>query len=59
MKPRCGKHIPSSKRLKFASLINLRDDDKDIDSMITTYNTAVTDAASEILGKECRRKSPG
>ena len=24
----------------------------------TTYNTAVTDAASEILGKECRRKKP-
>ena len=24
--------------------------------MITTYNTAVTDVASEILGKECRRK---
>ena len=41
---------------KFASLINLRDDD--IDSMITTYNTTVTDTASEILGKECRRKKP-
>ena len=26
--------------------------------MITTYNTAVTDAASEILGQECRRKKP-
>ena len=26
--------------------------------MITTYNTAVTDAASEILGKERRRKKP-
>ena len=30
----------------------------DIDIMITTYNTAVTDAASEILGKECCRKKP-
>ena len=30
----------------------------DIDTMITTYKTAVTDAASEILGKECRRKKP-
>ena len=30
----------------------------DIHSMITTYNTAVTDAASEILGKKCRRKKP-
>ena len=27
-------------------------------TMITTYNTAVTDAASEILGKERRRKMP-
>ena len=30
----------------------------DIDTMITTYNTAVTNAASEILGKERRRKKP-
>ena len=27
-------------------------------TMLTTYNTAVTDAASEILGKERRRKKP-
>ena len=39
---------------KCAPLINLRDDD--IDSMITTYNTAVTDTASDMLGKECHRK---
>ena len=43
---------------KFAPLINLRDDDIDIYSMITTYNTAVTHTASEILGKECHRKKP-
>ena len=30
----------------------------DINTMNTTYNTAVTDAASEILGKERRRKKP-
>ena len=30
----------------------------DINTMITTYNTAVTDAASEILGKERHRKKP-
>ena len=30
----------------------------DIDNMITNYNTAVTDAASEILGKERRWKKP-
>ena len=41
---------------KFAPLIGLRDDDMDIDTMITTYNTVVTDASSEILGKERRRK---
>ena len=30
-----------------------------IDSMITNYNIAVTNTASNILGKERRRKSPG
>ena len=44
---------------KFAPLINLRDDDIDIDSVVTTYNTAVTDTASEILGKNVAEKSPG
>ena len=43
---------------KFAPLIGLRDEDMDINTMITTYNTAVTDAASEIFGKEGRRKKP-
>ena len=43
---------------KFAPLTGLRGGDMDIDTMITTYNTAVTDAASEILGKERRRKKP-
>ena len=43
---------------KFAQLIGLSDEDMDIDTMITTYNTAVTDAASEILGKERCRKMP-
>ena len=42
--------------VKIAPLIGLSDEDMDIDTMITTYNTAVTDAASEILGKERRRK---
>ena len=41
---------------KFAPLIG--DEDMDMDTMITTYNTAVTDAASEILGTECLRKKP-
>ena len=43
---------------QFAPLIGLSDEDMDSDTMITTYNTAVTDAASEILGKERRRKKP-
>ena len=43
---------------KFAPLIGLSDEDMDMDTMITTYNTAMTDAASEILGKERRRKKP-
>ena len=41
---------------KFAPLIGLRDEDIDINTMITTYDTVVTDAASEILGKERRRE---
>ena len=43
---------------KFAPLIGLRDEDMDIDTMIITYNTPMTGAASEILGKEGRRKKP-
>ena len=43
---------------KFAPLIDLRDEDMDINTMITTYITAVTDAASEILGNEHPRKNP-
>ena len=42
----------------FAPLIGLSDEDMDIDTMINTYNTAVTDVSSEILGKERRRKKP-
>ena len=43
---------------KFALLIGLRDVTIDIDTLITIYNTALNDAASEILGKERRRKKP-
>ena len=45
-------------RGKFAPLIGLSDEYMDMDTMLTTYNTAVTDAASEILEKERRRKKP-
>ena len=43
---------------KFAPLIELRNEDTGISTMITTYSTAVTDAASEILGKPHRREKP-
>ena len=41
---------------KFTPFISLRDEDMDIN---TAYNnTAVTDAAREILGNECHKKMP-
>ena len=43
---------------KFAPLIGLGDEDLNINTMITTHNTAVTDAASEIRVKERRREKP-
>ena len=43
---------------KFASLTGLRDENIVINTIITSYNTAVTDAASEVLGKERCRKKP-
>ena len=43
---------------EFAPLIGLRDEDMDIDTMVTTYNIAVTDVAREILEKKRRRKNP-
>ena len=42
---------------KFAPLTGLKVEDMDINTMITTYNTAVTDTASKILGKGRHRKS--
>ena len=53
---RRGLHFSSNDRWKFAPLIGLRDEDMHKDTMINTDNTAVTDAATEILGKERRRK---
>ena len=43
---------------KFAPLINLKDDNTEIDSMLSTYNTALSDTASELLGNKRRRKKP-
>ena len=41
---------------KFAPLMIMNNEDTDMDSMITTFNTAVTETASEILGKHCQEK---
>ena len=43
---------------RFASLAIMSNEDTDIDSMITTFNTAVTETASEILGKHRQKKIP-
>lgn len=42
----------------FSPLSNLSDDDIDIDSIITTYNTTVSDTANGPVEKERRRKKP-
>ena len=36
----------------------MRDEDTDINTIIISYKTAVTDTAREILGTEHRRKKP-
>ena len=41
---------------RFAPLTIMNNEDTDIDSMITTFNTAVTETASEILGKHRQKK---
>ena len=42
---------------KVAPLFGLRDEHMDIDTMITIYNTAVTDAAIDKLGRNVAGKS--
>ena len=41
---------------KFAPLTIMNNEDTDLDSMITTFNTAVAETASEILGKHRQKK---
>ena len=41
---------------RFAPLTTMSNEDTDIDSVITTFNTAVTETASEILGKHRQKK---
>ena len=44
---------------KSAPLTIMSNEDTDIDSMITTFNTAVTETTSEILGKHHQKKNHG
>ena len=45
---------------KFAPLTIMKNEDIDMDSIITTFNTAVTETASEIFGKHRqKKKKPG
>ena len=44
---------------KFAPLTIMNNEDTDLDSMITTFNTAVTETTSEILGEHRQKKKPG
>ena len=41
---------------KFAPLTIMDNEDTDLDSMITTFNTAVTETASEVLRKHRQKK---
>ena len=50
-------NLPSYDR-KFAPLTIMSNEDTDINSMITTFNAAVTEKASEILGKHRQKKKP-
>ena len=43
---------------RFAPLTIMSNKDTDIDSMITIFNTAVTETANEILGKHRQKKKP-
>ena len=51
-------HFPSNNMWEIHTTHCLRDEDMDVITMIATYKTAVTDAASEIVGNECHRKMP-
>ena len=44
--------------VRFAPLTIMSNEDADIDSTITTFNTAVTETAGEVLGKHRQKKKP-
>ena len=44
---------------KFAPFTIMNNEDADMESMTTTFNTAMTETAGEILGKHRQKKKPG
>ena len=54
--PDVARTYQAKKGGKFAPFIGLRDEDMDINSMISSCRTAVADTASEIFGNGRRRK---
>ena len=43
----------------FAPLAIMNNEDTNLGSVITTFNIAVMEITSEILGKHCQKKKPG
>ena len=43
---------------KFAPFTIMNNEDRHLDSVITTFNTAMTETASEILGRHRQKKKP-
>ena len=43
---------------KFGPLTIMNSEDTDTDRIITTFNTAMTETASESLGIHCQKKTP-
>ena len=52
------KPIQASIGGKFAPLTTMNSEDTDMDTMITTFNTAMTETVSEILDKHCQKEKP-
>ena len=56
-RPRCPAADDASGKFKHLTIMNY--EDADMDSMITTFLTAVTITTTEILDKHSQKKNPG
>ena len=54
----CWKPSPSYDRREVCTFTIMNNENTDMDSMITIFNTAVTETASEILGEHLQKKKP-